>query len=156
MNPIFTLIFIALSSYSFSQNGYLKKKELFLGADSIEGKRIIAGMYLVSTDSLTLQMDLTILDNWIPKDSITELLTLDQSSIKQRLFFIPYQSDSIPAYRYVNEYGFELYLAKEHCFESYHQDGVKMNVSCQFTLAQVYLPEYKKFYVHSLPLMYLK
>ena len=156
MNPIFTLIFIALSSYSFSQNGYLKKKELFLGADSIEGKRIIAGMYLVSTDSLTLQMDLTILDNWIPKDSITELLTLDQSSIKQPLFFIPYQSDSIPAYRYVNEYGFEIYLAKEHCFESYNQYGVKNNASCQFTMARVYLPEYQKFYVSSLPLMYHK
>jgi hypothetical protein len=156
MNPIFTLIFIALSSYSFSQNGYLKKKELFLGADSIEGKRIIAGMYLVSTDSLTLQMDLTILDNWMQKDSITELLTLDQSSIRQPLFMISHPSDSIPAYRYFNERGFELYLAKEHCFESYHQDGVKMNVSCPFTLAQVYLPEYQKFYVHSLPLMYHK
>lgn len=156
MNPIFTLIFIALSSYSFSQNGYLKKKELFLGADSIEGKRIIAGMYLVSTDSLTLRMDLSILDEWIQKDSITEFLTLDRSSIKRHLFFIPYQSDSIPAYRYVNEHGFEIYLAKEHCFESYNQYGVKNNVSCQFTVAHVYLPEYQKFYISSLPLMYHK
>jgi len=110
----------------------------------------------VSTDSSTLRMDLTILDDWIPKDSITELLTLDQSSIKQPLFFIPYQSDSIPAYRYVNEYGFEIYLAKEHCFESYNQYGVKNNASCQFTMARVYLPEYQKFYVSSLPLMYHK
>jgi hypothetical protein len=156
LNRILPLIFIALTSYSFSQNGYLKKKEIFLGADSIEGKRIIAGMYLVSTDSSTLRMDLTILDDWIPKDSITELLTLDQSSIKQPLFFIPYQSDSIPAYRYVNEYGFEIYLAKEHCFESYNQYGVKNNASCQFTMARVYLPEYQKFYVSSLPLMYHK
>ncbi len=156
MNPIFTLIFIAFTSYSFPQNGYLKKKELFLGADSIEGKRIIAGMYLVSTDSLTLQMDLTILDNWMQKDSITEFLTLDQSSTRQPLFMISHPSDTLPAYRYVNEHGFEIYLAKEHCFESYNQYGVKNNASCQFTLAQVYLPEYKKFYVHSLPLMYYK
>lgn len=156
MNSIFPFIFIALTSYSFSQNGYLKKKELFLGADSIEGKRIIAGMYLMSTDSLTLRMALSILDDWLQKDSITEFLTLDRSSIKRHLFFIPYQSDSIPAYRYVNEHGFEIYLAKEHCFESYNQYGAKNNVSCQFTLAHVYLPEYQKFYISSLPLMYHK
>lgn len=101
-------------------------------------------------------MELTILDNWSEKDSITEYLTLDKSSIKQQLFFIPYHSDSIPAYRYVNENGFEMYLAKETCFESYNQYGEKNKISCQLSFALVHLPVHKKFYVSSLPLMYRK
>lgn len=156
MKNILLLIFISLTSYLFSQNGFLKNKELFLGSDSIEGKRIIAGIYIVSTDSLTVKMDLSILDNWIQKDSITEYLTLDKSSIKQQLFFIPYHSDSIPAYRYVNENGFEMYLAKETCFESYNQYGEKNKISCQLSFALVHLPVHKEFYVSSLPLMYRK
>ena len=92
MKHLLTFTFIALTSYLFSQNGFLKNKELFLGSDSIEGKRIIAGIYIVSTDSLTVKMDLSILNDWIEKDSITEYLTLDKSSIKQQLFFIPYHS----------------------------------------------------------------
>ena len=156
MKNILLLIFISLTSYLFSQNGFLKEKELFLGSDSIEGKRIIAGIYLESTDSLTVKMDLTILDDWSEKDSITEYLTLDKSSIKQQLFFIPYHSDSIPAYRYVNENGFEMYLAKETCFESYNQYGEKNKISCQLSFALVHLPVHKKFYVSSLPLMYRK
>lgn len=156
MNHIISFVFILLTSCLFSQNGFLKTKELFLGSDSIEGKRIIAGIYIVSTDSLTVKMDLSILDDWIQKDSITEYLTLDKSSIKQQLFFIPYHSDSIPAYRYYNENGFEIYLAKETCFESYNQYGEKNKISCQFSLAQVHLPHRKKFFVSSLPLMYRK
>jgi hypothetical protein len=156
LKNILPLTFIALTSYLFSQNGFLKNRELFLGSNSIEGKRIIAGIYIVSTDSLTVKMDLTILDDWSEKDSITEYLTLDKSSIKQQLFFIPYHSDSIPAYRYVNENGFEMYLAKETCFESYNQYGEKNKISCQLSLAQVHLPEQKKFYVSSLPVMYRK
>lgn len=101
-------------------------------------------------------MDQSILDDWIEKDSITEFLTLDKSSINQQLFFIPYHSDSIPAYRYFNENGFEIYLAKETCFESYNQYGEKNRISCQLSLALVHLPVYKKFYVSSLPLMYRK
>lgn len=156
MNRILPLIFISLTSYLYSQNGFLKNKELFLGADSIEGKRIIAGIYILSTDSLTIKMDLSILDDWIQKDSLTEFLTLDKSSITQQLFFIPYHSDSLPAYRYVNENGFEIYLAKEKCVESYTQYGEKNKISCQLSLAQVFLPHHKKFYVSSLPLMYRK
>ena len=156
MKNILLLIFISLTSYLFSQNGFLKNKELFLGSDSIEGKRIIAGIYLESTESVNVRMDLTILDNWIQKDSITEYLTLDKSSIKQQLFFIPYHSDSIPAYRYVNENGFEMYLAKETCFESYNQYGEKNKISCQLSFALVHLPEHKKFYVSHLPVMYRK
>ena len=156
MKNILLLIFISLTSYLFSQNGFLKNKELFLGFDSIEGKRIIAGIYLVSTDSLTVKMDLTILDNWIQKDSITEYLALDKSSITQQLCFVPYHSDSLPAYRYVNENGFEMYLAKETCIESYNQYGEKNKISCQLSFALVHLPEQKKFYVSSLPLMYRK
>lgn len=101
-------------------------------------------------------MDLSILDDWIEQDSITEFLTLDKASINQQLFFIPYHSDSIPAYRYFNENGFEIYLGKEKCFESYNQYGEKNKISCQLSLAQVHLPEQKKFYVSSLPLMYRK
>ena len=156
MNRILPLIFITLTSYLYSQNGFLKEKELFLGSDSIEGKRIIAGIYLEAMDSLNVRMDLSILDNWIQKDSITEFLTLDRSSIKEQLFFIPYHSDSLPAYRYVNENGFEIYLAKEKCVESYNQYGEKNKISCQLSLAHVYLPEHRKFYVSSLPLMYRK
>lgn len=101
-------------------------------------------------------MDLSILDDWSEKDSITEYLTLDKSSIKQQLFFIPNHSDSIPAYRYVNENGFEIYLAKETCFESYNQYGEKNKISCQLSFALVHLPEHKKFYVSHLPVMYRK
>jgi hypothetical protein len=156
MKHLLTFILITLTSYSFSQNGFLTEKELFLGADSIEGKRIIAGIYLESTDSLTIRMDLSILNDWIQKDSITEYLTIDVSSIKHQVFFIPHHTDSIPAYRYVNEHGFEIYLAKEKCFESYNQFGEKNKISCQLSLAQVFLPHHKKFHVSSLPLMYHK
>lgn len=145
-----------ITSNLFSQNNYLKNKELFLGADSIESKKIIAGIYIIAIDSFNIKMDLDILDDWIQKDSITEYLSIDKSSIKQNLFFIQHDSDSIPAYRYLNEKGFEIYLEKERCHESYNQYGAKYEMSCQLGIAQVYLPKNKKFYVNSLPLMYNK
>lgn len=149
-------MFILIASNIFSQYDYLKKKQLFLGADSIEGKKIIAGIYLVAIDSFKVKMDLDILDDWKQKDSITEYLMLDKSSIKQNLFFIIRDSDTFPAYRYSNENGFEIYLEKESCHESYNQDGVKNPIYCNFYLLQVYLPRKKKLYVNSLPLMFHK
>ncbi len=148
-------IFIIITSYTFSQFGHIRRREVFGGRANIEGKDIISAVYLTSIDSFNIKMELEILDDWKFKDTITENLSIDKSSINQNLFFIIYNSDYIPTYRYINENGFEIYLEKEKCHDGYNQNDEKIK-RCQFHLIQVSLPRNKKFYVKSLPLMFTK
>ena len=148
-------MFIVITNNSFSQFGHIRRREVFAGRANIEGKDIVSAVYLTSIDSFNIKMELEILDDWKFKDTIIENLTIDKSSINQNLFFIIYNSDSIPTYRYINKNGFEIYLEKEKCNDHFNQNDEKIK-RCAFDLIQVYLPRNKKFYVNSLPIMFNK
>lgn len=108
------------------------------------------------TPDITIKMQLDILDDWVLKDTLTEYLCIDTSSIHQNMFYIHDDLDSFPAYRYINENGYELYIEKERCYDSYDQNGKKNKKHCTYDLVSILLPKARKLYVERLPLMYHK
>ena len=153
------LIISFLLLYSKITNAQLKfiekGKILFVGADSIEGKKIISGIYITPIDSFNLKMELSILDDWKLKDSLTEILSIDKETIYRNIYFLHRYNDSFPAYRYFNLNGFELYISKERFYKSGRYTK-EITETYNLDFAQVYISDKRKLYVKTLPLMFKK
>ncbi len=156
----FTIVYLVIipSSLAFGQLEFTKRdKWLFVGADSIEGKRIISGVYISPIDSSHLNLKIDILDNWVKKDSIDVKVILDESSIKSDHYFVILDKKKVSAYRFYNVDGFEILIAKERWHDnSYDQKGVKLERTYSLSIVEVKWTEDKKRYVKTLPVMYGK
>ena len=153
---ILSSLFLLFYSITHAQLKFIERgKILFVGGDSIEGKKIISGIYITPIDSFNLKMELSILDDWKLKDSLTEILTIDKTTINANIYFIDRYNDSFPAYRYTNLNGFELFISKERFYD---RGGYTKEITKTYNLdfAQVYISDKKKFYVKTLPLMFKK
>jgi hypothetical protein len=141
----------------FSQLEFTKQKRLlFVGADSIEGKRIIAGAYITPIDSFHLDIKLDLLNDWVQKDSIHVLVEIDTSSIHSDCFTIAHNDIKYPAYRFYTIEGVELFVAKElkYTYKSYKSDNETRAYIINFI--QLVLPINSTYFVKSLPLMFNK
>lgn len=135
----------------FMQGGRL----LFLGSDQIEGKKIIAGVYITPTGHENLRLEIDVMDNWVGKDSLREQVTLDRRSVSKDKYFVMLEGTQHPAYRFANKSGLEILIEKEKFYESYDAYGTctrHWNIS----LAQIHLPQKRRSYVQTLPLMHQK
>lgn len=144
------LLLKAQAQIEFTRNERL----FFLGADMIEGKKIISGIYVTPVDNTHMKLELDVLDDWKHKDSVREEVALDPETAKADLYFIRRNADSVPAYRYTNARGYELLLAKESYFE-YTRNG-KTERNYAFSYAVLSLPGNRQSYVRTLPLMFEK
>jgi len=141
----------------FSQLEFTKNKRLlFVGADNIEGKRIISGVYVTPKDSFHLEVRLDILDDWVQKDSVYFLVEIDTSSIFSENYTIELDGKTLPAYRFQNPEGFELIIEKERKFTYTPLNSSNEVIGYQSDLVKVILPKNKDYYVKSLPLMFNK
>jgi hypothetical protein len=145
--------FLFIFSSPFSQTDYDLNRELFIGADSIENKKIIAGFYFTKLDNSLFKMELDVMDDWVLKDSLVEYLKIDEASNVADLFYI---NDTIPAYRFFNANGFEVYIEKIKCFEPTIDVDENRQYKCRFGRAKVILPNSKSYYVCTLPNMFNK
>lgn len=156
MKTLQIILFLLTINQTFGQLEFTKQERLyFLGADSIEDKKIISAIYITPIDSFNLNVQFHILDDWKHKDSMTVHVGIDTSSIMNDKYFI-YHVDSFPCYRFSNTAGFEILIAKERFHESYDQYGVYQGKTYSIGFAQLILPNDRMFYVKSLPLMFEK
>lgn len=150
------LVFMVFTCQLSAQLEFMQNdRTLFVGADSIEGKKIIAGVYVIPTDHESLRLEIDVMDNWVGKDSLLEQVTLDRKSVRKDKYFVTLNDTKYPAYRFANKSGLEILIEKEKFHESYDAYGIctrHWNIS----FAQIYLPQKRRSYVQTLPLMHQK
>jgi hypothetical protein len=142
----------ALTQLKFTQ----EERLVFVGSDSIENNRIIASVYIFPKDSSHLTLEIEILHNWKVKEKIVDSVTLDFQSLSGQDVYLTLQSDTLPAYRFFNNEGLEIIIAKEQFFEISPKNRAKGVKPYSLSIAQIILPKNKKYYVNELPLMYYK
>jgi len=134
-----------------------EKRILFVGSDMMENKNIISSVYISPIDSFNLKLKINILDNWVEKESLNISVKLDESSLNNNVFFINNQSVKKAAYRYFNDNGIEIFIAKEEWHDnSYNQKGEKIDKFYTMSIVEIILPKNKKHYVNKLPIMFKK
>lgn len=127
---------------------------LFVGRDSIENKDVVSSVTITPIDSFNLELKIEILHQWKTVETFTESVELDHHSLNNDIPYIVHVNDSLPAYRFFNEAGIELIIAKEDYFEvSAQSRSVKPYT---MTILQLSLPPNSTHFVKTLPLMYSK
>lgn len=148
---------LLFSTTGFSQLEFMQKDRLFfLGSEMQEKKWIIAGLDMYPKNKQTLSCDLSILDNWVMKDSVSFVVQLDTNSISRNNFFVSFGDSIAPAYRFFNSEGFEVLVMKEIWYEYYNQYGEKQPPVFKTNGIMVTLPSNKKYYTDKLPFLHEK
>lgn len=153
MKLFLAFIFTTISTLAFSQLEFTKQGWLhFVG-----GQTIIASLKISPFNKDSLQLNVEIIDNWVVKETINTIVVVDTSSIKKDKYFIKKDDKIMHSYKFINNNGFEFYIGKELWNnESYDKNGKKNNPFYMLSLAQLILPENKKWYVNTLPIMHYK
>lgn len=154
---LFTFLFgnnTVLAQLEFTQS---TRTLLFVGAERIENKYIIAGVYIKPIDSTHLRLDVSISDDWIPEDSLDIFVTLDSSSLANSFYILnPYSTDSSLCYVFKNDDGYLIKIQKESFYYSKDNVGNRIRKIIYPDLVQIYLPPTRKSYVSRLPGMFKK
>lgn len=153
---IVTFLPIGLSNTGVAQLEFTKEERLlFVGIDSIESKKIVASVYVTPKDSFNLNLEIDILENWKQKDKIVVSVTLDENSLKNSVPDLTIRNEKFPAYRFTDENGLVVLIAKEIFIET--NTTTNENVKpYNMTIIQIFLPKENEFYVQTLPLMFYK
>ncbi len=158
MKKVVVIWFMFLTfSYAYGQLEFTKKKRLlFVGAERIKGKQLVLGVYISPIDSFNLKLDIDILVDWKLKDSINAIVAIDKKSINDSLYSVVFHNEKLPAYRFCNDNGLEIFIVKEKYFKSYDSSKNITKESYYMRCMQIVLPKGKKYYVKHLPVMYEK
>ena len=154
---ITSVIIIFYNQIIFGQLEFTNEKRLlFFGSEMIENKNIISSVYISPIDSTNLKLQIDVLDNWDRKESINISVKFDESSLNN-LFFINDTDIRKAAYRYFNNNGIEIFIAKEEWHDnSYNQNNEKIEKFYTLSIVEIILPKNKKYYVNRLPIMFQK
>lgn len=154
------LVFISIFFSSFIGFGQLefmeKERLLFVGVDSIENKKIISSVYVIPLDSIRLKVKVNILHQWKSVEKFEIELKVDQASVEKNAHQIILKSDTSSAYRFYNDDGYEMLIAKEKHFSYYKQGGTEEQYAYSMSSLQVLLPKEEKHFVSHLPFMHEK
>ena len=159
MKILITLSLILFHSHVvWAQLEFTKRdKWFFVGADSIEGNRIISDVVISPVDSSHLKLTIGIRDNFILKETILDSVKIDTSSIRNDKYFIDRNNKKLSAYRFYSASGLEILVTKELWNDnSYNSKGEKLDRYYTLLMVDVKLPRNKKRYVKTLPLMFEK
>lgn len=152
-------LFFITSNFSYAQLEFTQSTRtlLYVGAESIENKNIIAGVYIRPIDSTHLRLNVSISDDWIPEDSLDIIVTLDSSSLSNSFYMHnPYSKDSSLCYIFKNDDGYSIKIQKESYYYTKDKEGNRIRKIIYPDMVQIYLPPKRQIYVSSLPVMFNK
>jgi hypothetical protein len=153
------IIFLFGNKTVFAQLEFTQSKRTlhFVGAEKIENKYIIAGVYIKPIDSTHLRLDVSISDDWIPEDSLDVIVTLDSSSLSNSFYIHnPYSTDSCLCYIFKNDDGYSIKIQKESFYYSKDKEGNRIRKIIYPDMVQICLPQSRRSYVSRLPVMFKK
>lgn len=151
-------IFLFFTSFiGFGQLEFMEKEMLlFVGVDSIENKKIISSAYVFPQENNKLKLQIDVLHQWKTVEEFDIELSIEQASVEDDIYNLFTQSDTVPAYRFYNEKGYEVLIAKEKHISYFLKGSSEKRHSYFMSLLKISYPKEENHFVGRLPIMHNK
>ena len=151
-------LFLFLTLFPFISNGQekdsvnwcLSRTQLYTGVKITKGKKIISGFYLTQLNDSQYSIDLTILEDWILKDSVIKTVKIDFSTLEENGCFQDFKGEKVSAIKFTSNDGLIVFLSKTS--SSFNPAKNCNNPG----YAKIILPPKERHFVKKLPLMHYK